>query len=253
MEGEATGLAVATGAGVGAGLFGTSGFGSQAPNTAVETAKTVDKTKVLLIVILLNNLLNTDSRRPLADIRSRNERDTALSRFAANLSKNIEARHRTYSTLRPIERACGGNLQEFICAAGSGFGDDGRLPGDDLPDTFSFNKGAGVEVVADGFCSVAPRGVDHQFECNDGCFAVLMYLNILGGINGHGVAVFARRSRVETLHHFRFICPNAGRACIDEVVGPETFVDGGVIAPGTGEEFVKQSSQLCCVRGGLSV
>lgn len=113
MEGEATGLAVATGAGVGAGLFGTSGFGSQAPNTAVETAKTVDKIKVLLIVILLNNLLNTDSRRPLADIRSRNERDTALSRFAANLSKNIEARHRTYSTLRPIERAGGGNLQEI--------------------------------------------------------------------------------------------------------------------------------------------
>ena len=42
------GAAVAVGAGV-AGLFGISGLGSQAPNTAVETAKTVVKIIDLLM------------------------------------------------------------------------------------------------------------------------------------------------------------------------------------------------------------
>ena len=51
--GEATGLAAAAGVEVVAGLFGTTGFGSQAPNTAVETAKTVDNISDLLIVLLL--------------------------------------------------------------------------------------------------------------------------------------------------------------------------------------------------------
>lgn len=49
-DGLATGVAVAVAAGV-AGGFGASGFGvSQAPNTAVETAKTDVNTNDLLIV-----------------------------------------------------------------------------------------------------------------------------------------------------------------------------------------------------------
>ena len=79
--GEASGLAVVAGVGVAAGLFGTTGFGSQAPNTAVETAKTVDNINDLLILFLLTALPNGWAadlgREPqagsLADIRSRNE------------------------------------------------------------------------------------------------------------------------------------------------------------------------------------
>ena len=60
VEGDPVGAGVAgagvevdTGAGVEAGLFGTSGFGSQALKTAVVTAKTVVKMIDLLIVFLL--------------------------------------------------------------------------------------------------------------------------------------------------------------------------------------------------------
>jgi len=60
VEGEPVGAGVAgagvvvdTGAGVEAGLFGTSGFVSQAPKTAAETARTVVKMIDLLIVFLL--------------------------------------------------------------------------------------------------------------------------------------------------------------------------------------------------------
>ena len=74
--GEATGVAVATGAG----LFGTLGLGSQAPNTAVETAKTFANINDLLIVFtpwaLPHGWAIENARtqiRPLADIRSRNE------------------------------------------------------------------------------------------------------------------------------------------------------------------------------------
>ncbi len=49
--GEATGLAVTTGTGVATGLFGNVlAFGSQAPNTAVLTAKTDANINDLLIV-----------------------------------------------------------------------------------------------------------------------------------------------------------------------------------------------------------
>ena len=61
-DGEATGVAGA----IGAGLFGTLGLGSQAPNTAVDTAKTVVNIMVLLIVfspwpsLMVGLLTNTD-------------------------------------------------------------------------------------------------------------------------------------------------------------------------------------------------
>jgi len=71
--GEATGLliglAVETGAGVATGLFGTSVFGSQAPNTATEAAKTDDNINVLLIDFLLSEM-DADQSRPPADIPS---------------------------------------------------------------------------------------------------------------------------------------------------------------------------------------
>ena len=54
--GDGAGLAVFTGAGVGAGLLGTAGFASQAPRTAAETAKTDVNIKDLLIVFLLKNI-----------------------------------------------------------------------------------------------------------------------------------------------------------------------------------------------------
>ena len=47
-----TGLATVTGVGEAAGLFGTSGFGSQAPRTATVAARIVDNI-ILLIVLLL--------------------------------------------------------------------------------------------------------------------------------------------------------------------------------------------------------
>ena len=52
-DGDAVGLAVATGVGVAGGLFGTSvccGFGSHAPRTATVAAKIVDNIIDLLIV-----------------------------------------------------------------------------------------------------------------------------------------------------------------------------------------------------------
>ncbi|MEO6485032.1 MAG: hypothetical protein ABIO54_05955 [Pyrinomonadaceae bacterium] len=62
--GKAVGLAVATGTGVATGLFGTSVFGSQAPNTATLAARTVDNINDLLIVFLLL-ICDADENRPL--------------------------------------------------------------------------------------------------------------------------------------------------------------------------------------------
>ena len=72
--GEATGLLIglagATGAGVGVGLFGAGVFAVelQAPITATLAAKTVDNINDLLIVFLLMKWTNADQRRPPADI-----------------------------------------------------------------------------------------------------------------------------------------------------------------------------------------
>ncbi len=54
--GDGAGLAVVTGAGVGTGLFGATGFASQAPRTAAETAKTDVNINDLLIVFLLKKI-----------------------------------------------------------------------------------------------------------------------------------------------------------------------------------------------------
>ena len=115
-DGEATGVAGA----IGAGVFGTLGLGSQAPNTAVDTAKTVVNIMVLLIVfspwpsLMVGLLTNTDPNCPLADIRSRTEKRAVLSRFAVRSDKNFAARHRSISTLRADERMRGGNLQQIL-------------------------------------------------------------------------------------------------------------------------------------------
>lgn len=66
------GVVVATGAGVADGLLGVSVLDSHAPKTAVETAKTVERTIDLLIVFLLEpeyaGLCYSRTRgRPLAD------------------------------------------------------------------------------------------------------------------------------------------------------------------------------------------
>ena len=86
MTGEAVGDATGDGAGVavatGTGLFGTLALESQAPKTAVETANIVANINDLLMVISPLALpygratdLLTDPNRPLADIRSQNERE----------------------------------------------------------------------------------------------------------------------------------------------------------------------------------
>ena len=49
-DGEADGLDVAVGAGVAGAGFGVSAFGSQAPRTAAETAKTADNINCLLMI-----------------------------------------------------------------------------------------------------------------------------------------------------------------------------------------------------------
>ena len=111
--GEASGLAVAAGVGVVAGLFGTTGFGSQAPNTAVETAKTVDNINDLLIVFLLTDIhANPKPVRWQTSAAGMKESGSFLVRVKSD--KNFTACHRSISTLRARERAGGGNLQEFF-------------------------------------------------------------------------------------------------------------------------------------------
>jgi hypothetical protein len=67
--GDASGLAVETGLGEATGLFGTSAFGSQAPNTAVETART--DTNISLLMIFSLEIRYRDVCRPRTDIHSR--------------------------------------------------------------------------------------------------------------------------------------------------------------------------------------
>ncbi len=98
--GEATGLAVATGAGVAGGLFGGVAAELQAPNTAVEAARTVPNTTDLLIFFLLNISYTRTRGRPLADIAAGRN----LNGSFTVCHQKIAAHHRSYSTPRVDER-----------------------------------------------------------------------------------------------------------------------------------------------------
>ena len=107
--GEAVGLAVATGTGVATGLFGTSVFGSQAPNTVTLAARTVDNINDLLIVFL-PLICDADENCPL----NRHPQPDDAMRLSANDRALAAIICRKTSTLRVIERAARENLQEII-------------------------------------------------------------------------------------------------------------------------------------------
>ena len=73
VVGDGTGLDVADGTGVAGVGLGVSPFGSHAPSTAIEAAKTVDKTTDLLMIFSLFILNSRTHAFRYADIHSRNE------------------------------------------------------------------------------------------------------------------------------------------------------------------------------------
>lgn len=112
--GETSGLAVTAGVGVAAGLFGTTGFGSQAPSTAVETAKTVDNINDLLIGFLLNDIHANPKPVRWQTSAAGMKKRSILSWITGKSKEKFTIHHRSNSTLRARERAGGGNLQEFF-------------------------------------------------------------------------------------------------------------------------------------------
>ena len=112
--GDGSGLATVTGVGVAAGLFGTSGFGSQAPRTATLAAKTVDKINDLLMINLL--------KWPSVGHWFLTDEPSAGVTNAAGMMPNVFPQMpglyplicRSSSTLRWIERAVSVNLQEYF-------------------------------------------------------------------------------------------------------------------------------------------
>src|SRR5215471_119811 len=115
-------------------------------------------------------------------------------------------------------------------------GHPGRLPAYNLPFTVAFKKGAGVQVVS-YFCGSCPPGRAHQPERYDGGIVVLLDPDVLRGVGCRWFYRPWRRGRALAAHDVGLAYSPSSRACIDQVVGPESVVNRGIVARRSVEEF----------------
>src|SRR5215471_5856099 len=115
-------------------------------------------------------------------------------------------------------------------------GNPGRLPAYNLPFAVAFEKGAGVQVVG-YFCRSCPPGRAHQPERYDGGIVVLLDPDVLSGVGCRWFSRPWRRSGTLAAHDVGLAYSPPCRAGIDQVVGPESVVNRGIVARRPVEEF----------------
>src|SRR5690349_6742368 len=125
-----------------------------------------------------------------------------------------------------------------------------RLPVHHLPLAIAFDECAAVEQIGD-ILRTASLGSCNETKRDDRGVAVLLNADIFSSVNRLRIRWFRGGRRAHVVHHLGLVHATAGRTCVDQIVGPETLVYGGIIARSAGEKVVEELSELGGVGRGL--
>jgi hypothetical protein len=114
-----------------------------------------------------------------------------------------------------------------------------RLPVNDLPFAATFEKGAAVQIARD-FRLVAFRCRADETKRNDGGVAVLLYADVFGAVIRLFFARFGSAFRAHFTQNISLAEAAPDGAGVDEILGPEPFVSGEIIARGAGEKVFQK-------------
>src|SRR6185295_16725688 len=84
----------------------------------------------------------------------------------------------------------------------------------------------------------------HKTKRDDCRVAVLLNANVFGGVDRLRIGWLRRGRGTHVVHHLGLVYTTTSRTGVDQIIGPEAFVDCDVVARSASEKVVKEFCEL---------